>query len=110
MKQLNQPAALDPRLTNFLSWVVTLLIPVVLVMATVRILLTPFYLQFEYSTPGFPDDPFGFTKTERLQWSNLAVAYLINNADISYLADLRFPEGQLTLPNRAILWMIAPPV
>ena len=81
-----------------LSWLVTLMIPVALVMAAVRLLLTPAFLVIEYNTPGFPPDPYGFTKSDRLQWSNIAVEYLLNNADISFLADLRFPEGGQTPP------------
>jgi len=93
-----QPRPLNPPLPNLLSWVVTLLMPIVLVIAAVRILLTPLYLVFEYNTPGFPPDPYGFTKAERLQWANISVDYLLNYAPISFLGDLRFPEGQQAPP------------
>jgi len=82
-----------------LSWLVSLLVPIVLVLISVRILISPLFLQIEYNTPGFPLDPYGFTKDERLYYSDLAVQYLINSADISFLGDLRFPEGQSAPPQ-----------
>jgi len=82
-----------------MSWVVTLLMPIALVMAAVRLLISPAYLVIEYNTPGFPADPYGFTQADRLHWSKIAVEYLLNDADISFLADLRFPEGQQGPPE-----------
>ncbi|GAB4524481.1 MAG: TIGR01906 family membrane protein [Anaerolineales bacterium] len=72
----------------------SLLIPPALILTTVWAMLHPWFFTFEYNTPGFPDDPYGLTKAERLHWARYAVDYLRNDADISYLADLRFPEGQ----------------
>jgi integral membrane protein (TIGR01906 family) len=83
---------------RILSWVVTIVVPIVLVMAAVRILISPAYLVFEYNTPDFPADPYGFTKEDRLYWSKIAVTYLLNSADISFLGDLRFPAGQQAPP------------
>jgi integral membrane protein (TIGR01906 family) len=89
------------------SWVVTFLIPIVLVMAAVRIVLSPWFLEFEYRTPGFPQDPHNFylppeldnwDTEERIYLADIARQYLLNDADISFLADLRFPEGQQTPP------------
>ncbi len=77
-----------------LSWIVTITIPVVLTLLSVRIVMSPWYVEFEYRTPFFPQDQYGFTREERLKYSKIAIAYLLNNADISYLEDLRFPEGQ----------------
>ncbi len=79
------------RLTSLLT---SLLIPPALVLTVVWAMLHPWFLTFEYSTPGFPADQYGFTKTERLRWARYAVDYLRNDADISYLGDLRFPEGK----------------
>lgn len=76
------------------SWIVSLLVPVVLILSVVRLLITPTYLVFEYNTPNFPPDSYGFTYEDRLYWARFAVNYLNNSADISYLGDLRFPEGQ----------------
>lgn len=77
-----------------LSWVVTLLLPIVIVLLVVRLVINPWYLVFEYHTPGFPDDPYGFSLQDRLNYGKFAVDYLVNSSDISYLGDLRFPSGQ----------------
>ena len=77
-----------------LSWIVTIIVPVVLTLLAVRIVMSPWYVELEYRTPFFPEDQYGFTREERLKYSKIAIAYLLNDADISFLGDLRFPEGQ----------------
>ncbi len=85
-------------LYKLLSWLVTILLPVVLVLSVARLLFTPAYLAFEYRTPGFPADEYGFTLQDRLKYGTLAVDYLNNSAGISFLGDLHFPPGQQTPP------------
>ncbi|NLE77787.1 MAG: TIGR01906 family membrane protein [Chloroflexi bacterium] len=72
---------------------VSLLAPLALILTAVRLLLTPCFLQVEYRLPGFPADPYGLTQEERLRWAPLAVDYLVNAADIAFLADQRFADG-----------------
>jgi integral membrane protein (TIGR01906 family) len=79
---------------RFLGWVVTNVVPVILVLSMVRLLISPWYLELEYRTPGFPEDRYAFSMAERLYWGKIAVEYLVNDAGIEYLADLRFPPGQ----------------
>lgn len=81
-------------LYNSLSWLIALIILVVIVLSVVRLVINPWYLVFEYHTPGFPADPYGFTLQDRLNYGKLAVEYLVNSTDISFLGDLRFPAGQ----------------
>jgi len=38
---------------------------------------------------GIPADRYGFTLEERLKYSKVAIQYLVNDADISYLGELR---------------------
>jgi integral membrane protein (TIGR01906 family) len=85
-------------LHRILSWIVTILLPVVFVLSVARMLFTPAYLVFEYHTPGFPADPYGFTLQDRLKYGTLAVDYLNNSAGIAFLGDLRFPPGQQAPP------------
>jgi integral membrane protein (TIGR01906 family) len=85
-------------LAKILSWVVAITLPVVIVLSVVRFVINPWYLQFEYHTPGFPADPYGFTLQDRLKYGRLAVDYLVNSAGISFLGDLRFPAGQEAPP------------
>ncbi len=88
-----------PWYTRITSWLVTLMVPVALVLTTVRVLISPVYIHIEYRTPGFPADPFGFTQQDRLNWANIARLYLLNDRGIDYLGDLRFPDGEQAPPQ-----------
>jgi integral membrane protein (TIGR01906 family) len=77
-----------------LSWLVAVILTVIVVLSVVRFVINPWYLIFEYHTPGFPADPYGFNLQDRLNYGKLAVDYLVNSADISFLGNLRFPAGQ----------------
>jgi integral membrane protein (TIGR01906 family) len=81
-------------LYKIMSWLVALVLPVLIILSVVRLVINPWYLVFEYHTPGFPADPYGFTLQDRLTYGKLAVDYLVNSADISFLGDLRFHAGQ----------------
>ena len=78
---------------TILSSLVALLVPIALIGLGLRVLLSPLFLQIEYSMPYFPPDEYGFTKDDRLRWAPYALDYLTNNEDISYLGDLRFDDG-----------------
>ena len=93
-------------LFQVLSWIITLLVPIALVLTSVRLIMTPLYLHFEYNAPGFPRDSFGFTKEDRLYWSQIALDYLVNPAGISFLADLRFPDGKPVYNERELDHMV----
>ena len=93
---------MPPKLTFFLT---ALLTPIVLLGLALRLLLSPLFLQVEYHMPGFPADNYGFTIEDRLRWAPYAVDYLVNNADISYLADLRFDNGTLLYNERELSHM-----
>ncbi|MBL0344440.1 TIGR01906 family membrane protein [Candidatus Villigracilis affinis] len=79
--------------SSFFSYLVSLLTPIALIGAALRILLSPIYFNIEYRMPYFPVDEYGMTQEERLQWAPYAVEYLVNSADISYLGDLQFENG-----------------
>jgi integral membrane protein (TIGR01906 family) len=85
---------LNPALVNGLRILIIALIPIVLVLTNVRLLLTPWFPRIEYAMPGFPPDPYGFTRQERLHWANVALDYLLNDEGIEFLARLRFPPGE----------------
>lgn len=73
-------------LYRILSWIIAILIPFVLLMGSVRLLMVPLFPEIEYRLPGFPEDPYGFTLTDRLKWSTISIDYLMNNQGIDYLA------------------------
>lgn len=89
-----------------MGWLVTLLTPAALVLSAGRLLLAPWFLPFEYSMPGFPDDRYGFTYQDRLHWGALAVDYLVNDAGIEFLGDLRFSDGLVVFNERELRHMV----
>ena len=93
-------------LGNVLSWIVTLLVPVILVLASVRVLLNPAFLSFEYNSPKFPPDTYGFTLEDRLYWSNIDLDYLLNQEGISFLGDLHFSDGSAAYNPRELQHMV----
>jgi integral membrane protein (TIGR01906 family) len=91
---------------RLLGWIVTLLMPVALTLSAVRLLFVPVFLTLEYHMPGFPPDSFGFTLQDRLYWSNIALEYLVNDAGIEFLGDLRFADGSPVYNSRELRHMV----
>ncbi len=89
-----------------LQWLIVVLVPVVLALGAVRFLLTPLFVQIEYRTPNFPEDPYGFTFEERLKWSEIAREYLLNRAGIEFLGDLTFEDGSALYNERELRHML----
>lgn len=89
-----------------LSWLVTIITPIALVLTAVRLLMVPAFLTFEYHTPNFPPDRYGFTLQDRLYWSNIALEYLLNDAGIEFLGDLRFTDGTPVYNQRELKHMV----
>jgi integral membrane protein (TIGR01906 family) len=88
-----------------LSYLTSLLTPIVLIGLALRILLSPLYYTVEYNMPYFPADEYGFTKEDRLQWAPYAVEYLVHDEDISYLGDLQFEDGSSLYNERELKHM-----
>jgi integral membrane protein (TIGR01906 family) len=97
---------MNPRFTVALSWFVTLLTPIVLILLGVRLVLVPAYPALAYRMPGFPDDPYGFSMEDRLKWSDYAIRYLLNDAGIEYLADLKFSDNSPLYNDRELGHML----
>jgi len=81
-------------LDKTLGVLLAVMLPFLLLLGAVRLIMTPQFPALEYQRPGFPEDSFGFSTAERKQWSAYAVNYLVKDADIDYLADLRFADGK----------------
>jgi len=80
-------------LDKILTVILAVALPFILLMGAIRLLATPAFISLEYNRPGFPADPYGFTQQERKQWADYAVNYLVNDAGIEYLGDLKFANG-----------------
>ena len=79
--------------------------PFFILMISIRLMITPLYAKIEYQMPGFPEDPFGFTRSDRLTWSEPSIKYLVNEEDISYLSTLRFENGDPIYNQRELSHM-----
>jgi integral membrane protein (TIGR01906 family) len=75
-------------------------------MFSIRVLFTPLFLVVEYNMPGFPSDPYGFSKEERLKWGSLSIQYLFNNEDPEFLENLRFEDGTSIYNEREVSHMV----
>jgi integral membrane protein (TIGR01906 family) len=97
-----QPDSTAKRLIKWaLRFYFMLAVVILLPLLSARLVMTPLFLQFEYHRADFPEDVYGFTLEDRLNYAPYALEYLLNDADISYLGDLTFPDSsrQLFNPN-----------
>jgi len=85
--------------------VVVVALPLALELLNARILMSDAYLQWEYNRPDFSPDPYGFSTQDRLKYAPLALGYLFNSADISFLGDQTFPDGSPLYSERALSHM-----
>ena len=85
---------------------VALALPVFLILTNVRLLLTPLFVSFEYASPGFPADRYGFSRAERLQWADVALEYLLNDAGPEFLAGLASADGTALYKERELGHMV----
>ena len=85
--------------------IIPLSIPLILIMGTIRFLLTPVFVRFEYHLPYFPPDRYGFSEEERLRYAQGARQYLVTKADIDVLGDLRFQDGSPLYNERELRHM-----
>ncbi|MDY6867525.1 MAG: TIGR01906 family membrane protein [Chloroflexota bacterium] len=80
--------------SQIVRWGAAAMIPFIILMLSVRILITPLFAQAEYRMPGFPEDPYGFSMEDRLRWAEPSISYLVNSADITYLENFEFEDGE----------------
>jgi integral membrane protein (TIGR01906 family) len=85
---------------------ITLLVPVLLALGSVRLIMTEPYLQIEYNKPDFPVDEYGFSTQDRLDFGPYAIRYLLNSSGIEYLGDLKFPDGLPLYTDRELSHMV----
>ncbi len=74
--------------------ILQVLIPVILVLTSVRMLMTDAFVRFNYALPGFPEDRYGFTEEDRLIHAPIALDYILSDAGIEFLGDQRFEDGR----------------
>jgi len=88
------------------SVLISIIVPLFLMMTSIRVLLNPFFLDYEYNQPNFPADEFGFSKADRLHWGKLSLDYLTNREGPEFLADLKFDDGAPIYNERELSHMV----
>jgi integral membrane protein (TIGR01906 family) len=94
------------KLFSILGVLVTILIPFFLIMTSARIIMNPFFLDYEYNLSNFPPDEFGFTTQDRLHWGKISMNYLFNREGIEFLQDLNFSDGSALYNDRELSHML----
>lgn len=97
--------SLNPTVQTILNWLMPIVVLLAIILTAVRLLLTPAFVNVEYRTPNFPPDSYGFTMEERLKWSQIALDYLLNDEEISFLGDLTFEDGSPLYNERELRHM-----
>jgi integral membrane protein (TIGR01906 family) len=94
---------------NFIKKVIYFLmiitLPLLIIITSIRLVLTPLFLEVEYRLPGFPVDDFGFNFQERMQWAQISLNYLVNNSGIEYLGTQTLTSGQPLYEQRELSHM-----
>ena len=82
------------RIARLLVVGAALAFPALLLLGAMRLVLSHEFLRYEYTRPGFPTDPYGFTTEDRLALGFYAIDYLLNGEKIEFLGSLTLPADQ----------------
>ncbi len=88
--------------------IITIILPFILLMNGVLLVFTPEFLQYEYKKPNFPDDPYGFTLDERIEYGTASVKYItdiMNQLPDEFLAGLEMKDGTPLYNDRELSHM-----
>jgi integral membrane protein (TIGR01906 family) len=94
-------------LRKILITLITLVIPFLLVVASIRIVANPWFIQVEYNRPGFPPEAYGFTLEQRTPLG-LAGLYSVvpEGRGMIELEQARLPNGEPAFLAREIKHML----
>ncbi|MGV8027068.1 MAG: TIGR01906 family membrane protein [Anaerolineaceae bacterium] len=72
----------------------------VILVGGIRLCLTHFFIDIEYTSPGFPMDAYGFSKDIRSEFAYQSVDYLIGKLTDAEFQAIAFPDGKLLFNER----------
>jgi integral membrane protein (TIGR01906 family) len=87
------PSAVAPQWVSAAWRILAVVLPILLLLSNVGLAGIDPILIAEYRRPGFPPDGYGLTTDDRIHWGRIARDYLVNDAGIDFLGDLRFEDG-----------------
>ncbi len=79
--------------------------PFFLLMAAVLLVFQPWFLQFEYAKPDFPEDPFGYSIQERMTYGTTWLRYITHHQPDASLSGLTSETGQPLYTDRELSHM-----
>ncbi|MGD0003243.1 MAG: TIGR01906 family membrane protein [Anaerolineaceae bacterium] len=92
-------------LPTIFSMFVPLFVVIFIILTAVFLWMNPIIWDSLYNSPGFPPDTFGFTAKDRAKYSRISLDYMLNGAGISFLGDLKFPDGSPLFNSRELSHM-----
>lgn len=81
---------------------VALSLPFILLMVFINLLMSTTFLQIEYRTPWFPDDQYGFTNEDRLNYGATVIQYITSDDDRFLLDHLEDNNGNQIFLKREV--------
>lgn len=91
---------------QFLSILLAVCVPVILVVGAVRIVSWPWFAAWEYNRSGFPADPSGLSTGERFYLARATILFLNLPTDLSRLERLELPDGSPAYQDRELQHML----
>lgn len=91
---------------NLLILLLVIVLPVIIIMSSIRIALTPLFTSIEYRLPDFPPDEYGFTTPQRLTWSKYSIDYLLGRITHAQLVQTKLPDGSPLFNPRELSHML----
>jgi integral membrane protein (TIGR01906 family) len=93
-------------LKRLCTFIITLGLPFLLVVSSIRILANDWFIYFEYSRPGFPPDTYGFTPEQRTPLALIGMHSVLPQSEgILLLERAKLPDGSLAFNQREIKHM-----
>ncbi len=92
--------------TKILLVLLVACMPVLLITTAITVTLTPLFVNIEYRLPGFPEDEYGFTTTDRLTWSRYSINYLLGLISHEELTQQQLPDGSSLYNERELAHML----
>lgn len=93
-------------LKKILACLSVILFPPFAILSSIRLALTPLFINLEYRLPGFPVDTYGFSTVDRLYWAQYSIDYLLGRISHSDFSTQVLPDGTPLFNSREISHML----
>jgi integral membrane protein (TIGR01906 family) len=87
------------------SFLVPIFVVIFIILTSVFLWMDPIIWDTLYNSPGFPPDTYGFTVKDRMMYSRISLEYMVNDAGISFLGDVKLADGSPLFNERELSHM-----